>query len=79
MQVRHKCSFLAADDHGECHRLHVFVDILDAPTLQDPHAEKEGPLRIATDNGWDVVRIEKGVYEVAAIRVPLRSDDPLAP
>ena len=77
--IRHKFSFDAVDDDAKTHALHVFVEIIDAGTLDDPNAEVEGIKRIRTDSGDDVNRLEQGRYKVVATGQILRSDDPNAP
>jgi hypothetical protein len=77
--IRHRSSFIAVDDNGNSHRLHVFVEIIDASTQSEPGAETEGLKQIRTEGGQSVNWLEKGRYEVVTTGMKLRSDDPLAP
>ena len=77
--IRHKSSFMAADDNGNRQRLHVFVDILDSSTQTEPDAEAEGLKHIRTESGQPVNRRGKGRYEVVTTGTRLHSDDPAAP
>jgi len=77
--TRYKLSFIALDDTGERHRLHVFVEILDVSSRDDPSAEMEGLMSIRTDSGGAVNRLERGQYLIVAGGLRLHSDDPVAP
>ncbi|HEX3356391.1 MAG TPA: hypothetical protein VHS31_05355 [Tepidisphaeraceae bacterium] len=76
--VRHKQSFNATDDQGHSHKLHVFVDIIDASTRDDPHAEEEGLKSIRTGDGSAVNYLEKGKYQIVSTGQMLSSNDPNA-
>jgi len=57
-------------------RLNVFVDILDARTMEDPHAEIEGLQTLLTDEGHHVNYLEKGKYQIVATGKILTSNHP---
>ncbi len=77
--IRHKGSFIAVDEDGHEHRLHVLVEIIDAGSKDDTNAELEGLKRLQTDDGRPVNRRGKGKYEIVESGKVLTSDDPSAP
>jgi hypothetical protein len=77
--LRQKGSFVAKDNQGRMYRLTLWVDIQDAGTMRDPHAELEGLTSITTESGQHVNRIDKGKYQIVATGQILTSDDPNAP
>ena len=77
-RTRHESSFDATDERGEHHTLNVFVDIIDAGTMDDPHATIEGLRSIRTAAGDCVNRIAKGSYQIVTTGMNLTSSDPAA-
>ena len=67
------------DNNGHRHQLNVFVDIIDAGTLSNPNAEKEGLMFIKTSDGAVVNRLEKGKYQIVVTNSILTSDEQDAP
>jgi hypothetical protein len=76
--IRYVCSVPARYEDGRAEELTVLVEIIDAGTLNDPHAEIQGLKRICTAAGDPVNRLEKGRYETLAGEI-LTSDAPNAP
>lgn len=75
----HKYSFSAQDDTGKAYILHVYVDILDAGTFDNPTATIEGLKSLQTSDGEPVNRLEKGRYEIVRTGQQLNSSEPDAP
>ena len=75
---RHIATFRAADAQGRSHTLHVYVEIIDAGTYENPGATIEGLRSVVTDDGAAVNRLEKGRYEIVTTRQILTSDDAAA-
>ena len=67
-------SFMATDEHGERHALHVFASSVE----EGPHAGRLEVRSIRTEDGESVERIVRGEYRTA-LGETLRSDDPDAP
>lgn len=72
----HVGSFIARDDQGNEHTLHVLVNIVDAGNKSDPHAERRGLKSIVTEDGDPVNRIDQGKYQVVTTGEILHSTDP---
>ena len=79
--------FMATDEHGGSHALHVLANIRDVPASDDPHAEQPGLESIHTEDGRVVVVAFRGTEPVNLINwltdiaagVRLTSDDEDAP
>jgi len=78
-EIRHTGSFIAVGEDGSERKLHIFTQIIDAGTLDNPDAELEGLKELRTDDGKAVNRLEKGKYQVVVTGETLRSDSPNAP
>jgi len=78
-EIRHTGAFVAVDEKGNKQTLHVFTDICDARTFDDPDAELEGLMQIRTEDGKAVNRLGKGKYKIVQTEEILTSDDPNAP
>lgn len=76
---RHKGSFVARDDGGREYRVHIYQDVIDAGTDDDPNGELEGLKDLRLEDGRHVNRSAKGSYEIVVGSVKLLSTDPLAP
>ena len=78
-EVRHTGSFVAVSEDGAERTIHIFTDILDARTFNDPHAELPGLRQLRTERGDAVNRLDKGKYQIVVTGEILRSEDPDAP
>jgi hypothetical protein len=72
----HESSFQAVDQWGNPHTLHVYLDIIDAGTQDEPDAELEGLRSLETASGDAVNRLDKGRYQVVANGLILTSGEP---
>ena len=78
-RIRRMGSFIATDDNGKRHTLHVVTTYVYAGDNVDPNAELQGVSSIQTEDGRHVNRLRKGEYEVSVTGFKLHSDDPKAP
>ncbi len=77
-RVDFKGSFDAHNSQGGTTLIDIYVDILDASTIENPEAELEGFKSLRTRTGQHVNRLEKGKYQVVVTGEVLTSNDPLA-
>lgn len=77
--IRHTGSFRAVSENGTEHMVHVFVEILDASSHDDPDGELEGLKTLPTADGHFVNRLEKGRYQIVETGEILLSSDENAP
>ena len=78
-EVRRTGSFVAVDNEGNEYTIHVYTKILDASTMGNLGAEKEGEEILITDEGLSVNRLKKGEYQIVQTGEIIYSDDPDAP
>lgn len=72
-------SFIAKDEAGTEYTLHIFT-MFERIAIPSGFYEKEVGIRLVTDDGLAVFRLEKGRYEMIGFPpVLLTSDDPPAP
>ena len=72
-------SFIALDEEGDSHLMHVYVDLLDVSTPTNPEGVSEGTHYFWTGNDSRVARLAKGRYRIFKTGDVLVSDDPAAP
>jgi hypothetical protein len=77
--VKLRQSFYANDEFGNEHLIHVYVEVLDVGTLDDPSATVEGLKSLRTSTGFHVNLLSKGNYKIVESGQLLHSDDPEAP
>ena len=77
-RVEHRRSFKAIAEDGTRHIIEVYVTVLDAGTLENPHGTVDGLKTLRTRNGQSVNRLDKGRYQIVSTREILTSDDPEA-
>jgi hypothetical protein len=76
---RHTGTFTAQDKTGKIHTVHEYTDFIDAGTLDDPSATIPGLKQLRTSDGQVLNYKQKGVYEIVATGIILKSNDPKAP
>ena len=72
-------TFTAQDQTGKIHTIYEYTDVMDVGTLDNPSATMPGMRRLRTSDGQVVNYKQKGVYEIVATGVILKSNDPKAP
>ena len=69
--------FRAVGSDGKGYIVDVVINYIGA--LSTPHAVIEGKIEYRTSNGFEVMRVAKGMYVVPLTRVTLRPTSPDAP
>lgn len=77
-RVEHLGKFVALDADGKRYIIDINVEILAAPTAENPDQEKDGIKRL-TVKGKVVKRLSRGKYRILHGGTELFSNDPGAP
>jgi hypothetical protein len=72
-------SFVAHDDQGRPHTIHVYADFIRTVAFNEPAQELQGPGDLRLASGGLVNRLKQGEYQVLDTGVILTSTSPDAP
>lgn len=77
-RFEHRGDFAALDEQGKRYMVEIHVEVLSAPTPENPHGEKDGMTRLLF-KGKTVRRLSQGKYRMLHGGTELSSNDPSAP